>query len=248
MPEKYLFPEKLIEGLIKSRPNRFIMLVKIDGAVVKCHCPSTGRIGSIKFEDIPCLLSKSTDPARKTPYTVEAFSLDAVAKRHKSWIGINQVKANDYVDHFLRTGQLEELTGVVTNLRREVKLGNSRIDFLLNDKDYIEVKTLLKDIPCEGHSKYHKNTAKFNSFDRIIKHFGDVSESIVEGTRAVLLMCYLYDAKPFAVPLPGERENRIVDAAISATDKGMENWQLNLKVDEEGVSLIRCLRLDLFKS
>jgi sugar fermentation stimulation protein A len=247
MPQKYLFPEKLIEGVIQSRPNRFIMLVKIDGAVVKCHCPSTGRIGSIQFKDIPCLLSKSSDPARKTPYTVEAFSLDPVKKKHKAWIGINQVKANDYVDHFLKTGQLEEMAGAVASLRREVKLGNSRIDFLVNDRNYVEVKTLLMDIPCEGHPMYHRNTAKFNSFDRLIKHFGDVSGSIGEGTRAVLLMCYLYDAKPFEVPPPTESEKRIVDAAMSAADKGMENWQLNLKVDEEGVSLVRYLQLDLFK-
>jgi sugar fermentation stimulation protein A len=244
---KYLFSEKLTEGVIQSRPNRFIMQVKIDGAIVKCHCPSTGRIGSIKFEDIPCLLSKSSDPARKTPYTVEAFSLDPVKKKHKAWIGINQVKANDYVSHFLRTGQLEELTVPVASLRREVKLANSRIDFLVNDKDFIEVKTLLMDIPCEGHPMYRKNTSKFNSFDRLIKHFGDASGSIGEGTRAVLLMCYLYDAKPFEVPTPAESEKRIVDAAKSAADKGMENWQLNLKIDEEGVSLVRYLRLDLFK-
>ncbi|MEI6850117.1 MAG: DNA/RNA nuclease SfsA, partial [archaeon] len=48
---KYLFKEPLKEGVIKSRPNRFIMLVLIDGKLEKCHCPSTGRIGNIKFED-----------------------------------------------------------------------------------------------------------------------------------------------------------------------------------------------------
>jgi sugar fermentation stimulation protein A len=224
------------------------MLVEVNGSIVKCHCPSTGRIGSIKFEDIPCLLSKSIDPARKTPYTVEAFSLDPVKKKNKAWIGIDQVKANEYVEHFIRTGQLEEMTHKITGLRREVKLGNSRIDFLLNDRDYVEVKTLLKDIPCESHPKYRKSTAKFNLFDRLIKNFGDVSGSIGEGTRAVLLMCYLYDAKPFEVPPAGESEKKIVDAAISAADKGMENWQINLKVDEEGVSLVRYMRLDLFKS
>jgi sugar fermentation stimulation protein A len=247
MPEKYLFPGKLIEGVIKARPNRFIMLTEVDGAVVKCHCPSTGRIGSIRFEEIPCLLLKSQDPSRKTPYTVEAFSLDPIKKKNKAWIGIDQVKANDYVDHFIRTGQLSELTGPVESLRREVRLGNSRIDFLVNETDYLEVKTLLKDIPCEGHPGYHKSSARFNSFDRIIKHFGDVSGSIGEGTRAIVLMCYLYDAKPFQVPPATVQEKRIVDAAMNAVGKGMENWQVNLKVDEEGISLIRCIRLDLFK-
>ena len=74
---KYLFKEPLIGGLIKSRPNIFIMFVEINGKLEKCHCPSTGRIGSIKFENIPCLLSRAEkNSERKTKYTVEAFSLD----------------------------------------------------------------------------------------------------------------------------------------------------------------------------
>jgi len=75
--EKYLFKKPLIEGLIKSRPNRFIMMVEINGKVEKCHCPSTGRIGDIIFKDIPCLVSKAeSESKRKTKFTVEAFSND----------------------------------------------------------------------------------------------------------------------------------------------------------------------------
>jgi sugar fermentation stimulation protein A len=59
------------------------MNVELGGAVVKCHCPSTGRIGSIGFEDVPRLLSKG-DEGRKTPYTVEAISPDAPRFKH-SW-------------------------------------------------------------------------------------------------------------------------------------------------------------------
>lgn len=246
MPEKYLFSQPLIEGIIRSRPNRFIMLVEIEGVVIKCHCPSTGRIGSLKFEDIPCLLSKSTDPSRKTPCTVEAISLDPPEQINRSWIGIDQVRANDYVYFFLKKELLKEMTGPVNDIRREVKLGNSRIDFLVNGRDYVEVKTMLMDIPCEGHPKYRKSMSKFSSFDRLIKHFGDVSGSIAGGSKAVLLMCYLYDAKRFEVPQASAREMRIVKAAERATRKGLENWQVNLQVDRYGVSLLDYFKLDLF--
>ena len=40
---KYLFPEKLIEGLIKKRQNRFILIVEIYNKEYDCHSPSTGR-------------------------------------------------------------------------------------------------------------------------------------------------------------------------------------------------------------
>ena len=51
------------------------MNVLVNGELEKCHCPSTGRIGNLRFEDIPCLLSEGKNPDRKTKYTVEAFSL-----------------------------------------------------------------------------------------------------------------------------------------------------------------------------
>ena len=249
MPKiKYLFPSKLVEGTIISRPNRFIMVVDVDGQTQECHCPSTGRIGSIRFEGIPCLLSKSNDEKRKTKYTVEAFSLDLPACKTKHWIGINQGKANAYVEFFLMAGMMKELTGPIKSVRREVKLGDSRVDFLINGRDYLEVKTPLKDIHCEGHPRYQKSTAKFLSFERLIKHFSDVSSSIENGSRAIFLMCYLYDAPPFEVPVPDVQEVRIVEAAHAAAVKGVENWQANLHIDENGVEFIRYFNLHLFDS
>ena len=108
---KYLFEERLLEGVIKSRPNRFIMNVLVEGKLEKCHCPSTGRIGNIKFEDIPCLLSRSRSAERKTKYTVEAFSLDELDRPNKSWIGINQTRANEYVEFFIRIRPAEKYAG-----------------------------------------------------------------------------------------------------------------------------------------
>ncbi len=197
---KYLFKEPLEEALILSRPNRFIMNVLINGKVEKCHCPSTGRIGNIKFEDIPCLVSRSRDPSRKTRFTVEAFSLDSRNNPHKSWIGINQTKANEYVEFFIKSGLLGNMVGQVNEIKREVQLGKSRIDFLINKKDYLEVKTPLMVIPTAGHEKHKKNNKPFTSFDRMIKHFQDISNSIKGNSRAILLLCNIYNAKSFEVP------------------------------------------------
>jgi sugar fermentation stimulation protein A len=97
---EYKFGEELILGLIKSRPNRFIMNVEVENELVKCHCPTTGRIWNIIFEDIPCLLSKSSNPMRKTPYTVEAISVNEIDEPNKNWIGINQNAINKYVEFF----------------------------------------------------------------------------------------------------------------------------------------------------
>jgi sugar fermentation stimulation protein A len=243
--KKLLFPRPLAEGLIKSRPNRFIMNVEVGGATIKCHCPSTGRIGSIRFEDVPCLLSQG-GVGRKTPYTVEAISLDAPGRRKKRWIGINQTRANDYVAFFLREGALGDMFPDIATIAREVKLGDSRIDFLVNGRDYVEVKMPLNDLPCEGHPNYIGRDPRPISYERIVKHFTDVGNSISAGSRAIFLLCYGYDAPPFTVPVPRLQERLIVDAARKATDQGLENWQINFAIDAEGVALLCYFRLQLF--
>jgi sugar fermentation stimulation protein A len=244
--EKYFFKNKLIEGVIKSRPNRFIMNVEVNNSIEKCHCPSTGRIGNMKFENIPCLLSESGDKERKTKYTVEAFSLDPITRKEKEWIGINQNKANEYIGFFISKGFLSKMLGKVEKIQREAKLHRSRIDFLVNNNTYLEIKTPLKDIPTDGHPNHEENKKEFNSFERIIKHFEDTSRSIEKGKKAIFLMCCMYGTKRFEVPKPKVAEKKIVSAAKKAASKGLENWQINLKIDKEGISLIKYFKLELF--
>lgn len=46
------FDHALRFGIIRSRPNRFKMMVDIGGDLVEAHCPATGRIGGLTFIDI----------------------------------------------------------------------------------------------------------------------------------------------------------------------------------------------------
>jgi sugar fermentation stimulation protein A len=232
--KKLIFNEELIRGLIKVRPNRFIMLVEINGKIEKCHCPSTGRIGDIDFKNIPCLLSKSNNSTRKTNYTVEAIS-----PLPKMWVGINQTKANGYVEFFLKNNLLQKIIKV-KDIKREVKLNNSRIDFLLNNNCFLEIKTPLRYLPF-GNKKT-KN--RFNSFERLTRHFQEISSQIKKGQRAIVLLCYLYEAERFKVPKESNKE--ITKTVKKSIHKGLENWQINLGIDKKGVTLINYFRLELF--
>jgi sugar fermentation stimulation protein A len=232
---RYTFTKPLIEGTIKSRPDRFIFMVDINGKVQKCHCPSTGRIGNIEFDNVPCLLSENA-PGRFTQYTVEAISSD-----RKNWIGINQNKANHYIDFFLKTRQLSKIAA--GNIQRESRIGYSKIDFIVGNT-YVEVKTPLMDVPGEFTKR---EFAKFDSFDRMIKHFKELSNLLNYGWKAVILLCYMYDAKPFTPPPADGDSWRMQRAAMMATRKGVETWQANLKIDKNGIELVKYFRLKLFK-
>ncbi len=87
----FKYEKSLREAVIKRRKSQFTIDVVFDDEALMCHCPTTGRIGNIDLAGIPCLLSESNDPKRKTPCTVEAVSLDLPISREKSWIGINQM-------------------------------------------------------------------------------------------------------------------------------------------------------------
>jgi sugar fermentation stimulation protein A len=231
----FRFSRPLKQGRIVSRPNRFIMLVRAGNRTLRCHCPTTGRLGDLKLAGLRCLYSTSQSKSRKTGYTVEAIS---TSRARGKWIGINQTAVNRYFEFFLRQGALSQLArGPV---RREVRLGKSRIDFMVGNS-YVEVKTPLITLPA-GAAVARVKRSRFDSFDRLIKHMGELKDSLATGKKAKIVLCYLYDAKPFMPPRPDGTNYRILSAARSAEQAGVERWQVNLRVTRVGVSLITYFR------
>jgi sugar fermentation stimulation protein A len=209
------------------------MNVEIDGKIEKCHCPTTGKVGNIVFRDIPCLLSKSDNSNRKTPYTVEAFLWESRENQDKSWIGINQTAVNRYVEHFLRAGLFNE-TG--EPVHREQTLGSSRLDFRVG-RCYLEVKMPLFYLFSKTESL---NNQAPTSLERFIKHVGDLGNSLSSNDRAILLTCFMFDAPRFVPPAPSKRSAELVDTVKTSMARGVEIWQLNLTIDANGVSFVRC--------
>lgn len=110
----YRFEKPLQEAVLLKRNSQFTMDVMIDGNVVKCHCPTTGRIDDIEINNIACLVSESDDPKRKLKYTVEAISCDDLNNPDKQWIGINQILSNSLVEYFLQNHLLNNMVSDYT--------------------------------------------------------------------------------------------------------------------------------------
>jgi sugar fermentation stimulation protein A len=239
----FRFRQPLKEGILVSRPNRFVMIVRTKNQTIRCHCPTTGRLGDAKLRGLPCLYSIAQGRKRKTGYTVEAISFDDERKKNKSWIGINQTASNRYIEYFLTNGQLSRMAS--GGVRREVRLGGSRIDFLVGNT-YVEVKTPLINLPTAETIEKIKH-GRFDSFDRLIKHMMELKKLLRdEESRAVIAMCYLYDAESFKVPAEDRFNSSILRAARWAEESGVENWQVNLKINKIGVDIIRYFRNKLF--
>lgn len=234
------FLDKLLKAKILRRLSRFTFEIEINGSTEIAHCPATGKIAnrSIKnFEAMDCLVSPANNLARKTQWTVEAI------KVNDSWFGINQNKSNRYVEEFLKSEQAVDLLLQSNNeLKREFKLDESRIDFRV-DSTLLEVKTMLAeyygtyDNPIVGNSERPSVT-------RMSKHVHTLANNITNGnfSRAILLSVFQYDAPPFRPPSNVEEYSDFVEELKAAKAAGLENWQLNLEIDEAGVSIKRVFR------
>ena len=152
---KYVFEKELQEAIIIKRNSQFTMNVDINGEIVKCHCPATTRIGDVDLAGVHCLVSKSDDPKRKLKYTVEAVSFDNPDSNDKNWVGINLILSNRIVEYLLNTHQLDQMVKDYDEVRREVFLGSSKLDFLVGNT-YLEVKTPLTTVNVKYGDKIKK--------------------------------------------------------------------------------------------
>lgn len=262
---KYLsFPQPLIEGLITARPNRFIMNVNINGISVDCHCPVTGKIFDVDFNKSPavCLLSehiqtKKSSKVRRTQYTVEAISLDP---EKKEFIGINQMKANNYMEYFVANNQLPFLPTSKTSLiEREVKIGQSKLDFRIDQRHLLEIKTPLTfsqqlRYPVTHHLMPAKKRITFPANHRLIKHVGELSNMLFsqnhslpidQHAQAHLCLVFMYDALPFQAP--EDPDPNTLEAIEKAARQGVQYHQINLKINAQGVTFLDTFPLNFAK-
>ena len=238
MNEQFVFAPPLKQGTIIKRLTQFTMLVDIDGVETRCHCPSLTRIGDFDNAGLPCLYSVSDDPNRKLPITVEAVSVDD-HDPHK-WIGINMVKSNRMVEHFLRTHQLDAMISDYTegDIRREVPLGLSKLDFLVGNT-YLEVKTMVMSLDVEygPHIKVQKQ-APLHDIDRMLKHSMSLADSLKDHERAIMLTVHQYVPDNIVRPHPNTRQTEhVIEVFRYVLERGMEWWTLNLNFQPDGVSV-----------
>ena len=247
-PCVYKFPEKLKEGIIVNKLNRFVVIVEIKGYTFKCYCPSTGRIGLVSLIGLPCLVSESDEETnRKTQYTLEAISYDKPSKKDKEWIGVNQTASNTYISYFIASGALSKMVIIQNKIERESYFSHSRLDIKADDT-YIEIKTplqiiekkvpshLVQELPTESSGK-----------ERLIKHLNDLAKHASDKQRSIILYCFQYirdkdcdyyfdGGGKHNFKFRGSKE--IEEAVETASNAGVESWTIELKITPKKVELV----------
>ena len=236
---KLMFEKPLIKAKIKARINRFVFIVDLNGQEVEAHCPSGGTVAGISrkdFKDIECLMSDhGPDTGRRTRYTVETISLDD----GMTYAGINQTKSNRYVEYFLQDDAVKSILQITDEVKREKKLGNSRIDFKAGDY-YIEVKTMVADYYCKASPRLTALMREQHpSIERMQKHVRTLTNELKSNnSRAAIITVFQYDAPTFEPPVDDPVYAEFVEDLKLAKVAGLRQYQMNILITETYAELI----------
>lgn len=174
-----LFNQTLQAAKLLRRYKRFLADVELpDGKQLTVHCPNTGSMLGCNEPGLPVLISRSDNPKRKYPHTLE------MVKGQAGWVGINTSLTNKLVREALESGLFPEL-GHFATIRPEVKTGNSRLDFLLSNGSeltYLEVKNCTM---AKGNIALFPDAVTA----RGTKHLAELLRLHEEGYRAALIFC-----------------------------------------------------------
>ena len=111
--------QRMVSGVFLERPNRFVAHIEINGVLEVCHVKNTGRCRELLPAGASVWCQESTNPNRKTKY-----DLIAVQKGQRL-INMDSQAPNAAVKEWLLSGGL----GMISDLKAEVKNGDSRFDF-----------------------------------------------------------------------------------------------------------------------
>jgi sugar fermentation stimulation protein A len=169
-------PAPLIAGRLVRRYQRFLADVELaDGTCVTAHTPNTGSMKQCAVPGHPVLVSRSDNPNRKLPFTLELIRVNG------HWVDTHTHRTNRVVEEGLRRGWIVELAGF--DVTPEFRIGKSRIDFLLEkgeDKVLVEVKNVT--LVCDPGTACFPDAPT----ERGRKHLRELLAAREEGYRSVI--------------------------------------------------------------
>ena len=167
--------QKIVTGIFRSRPNRFVAMCEVEGQTYRCHVKNTGRCRELLIPGVQVYLQDRRGEGGSTD-----FSLIAVKKGNQI-VNIDSQAPNAVVKEALLSGSLV-LPGYEDPdlVRGEYTFGDSRLDFYIEKdgrKGLVEVKgvtlevegaALFPDAPTQRGIKHLNELAKAEGHDRFV--------------------------------------------------------------------------------
>jgi sugar fermentation stimulation protein A len=220
----------LQRGTLVRRYKRFLADIEAqDGAVFTVHCPNTGAMTGCAEPGSPAWYSRSDNPNRKYPHTLEVVQTPA------GYVSVNTGRANALVGEAIRESVIGELGGAL-EVKPEAKIpeGNGRFDFLVTLPDgsaWVEVKsaTLL----LEGGVGAFPDAVSA----RALKHVDALVKRVQAGDRGVLVFCAQHCGIR-SVRAAHEIDPEYTEALHAAIGEGVEVLAYGCETDLEQMSIV----------
>lgn len=178
-----IFESKLIPGVLIRRYKRFLADVDLAGlGRITAHCPNTGSMLGLARPGMRVWLREAGGTARKY-----RFSWELAEPSEGLLVGINTGRSNGLVQEALQHGSPAALAGF-SSIRREVRVGDSRLDFLLagypgRGDCYVEVKNVTAAVSA-GVALFPDAVS-----ERASRHLRELAELRRGGARCALVYC-----------------------------------------------------------
>lgn len=199
----------------------------VDEKIETVHVKNTGRCKELLVPDAKVYLFVSDNPDRKTKY--DLIAVEKVTDRGVLLVNMDSQVPNDVVGEWLKKNVLFSHNAII---KREVKFGNSRFDFFVEDgerKAFVEVK---------GVTLENDGVVSFPDAptERGVKHINELISCIEQGFEAYII---------FVVQMKGinrfepnaEHHKEFADALKLAREKGVKVLVYDCLVTPDSIEL-----------
>lgn len=226
--------DNMFEGVFRSRPNRFLAEVEIEGTICICHVKNTGRCKELLTEGARVLVQKADAPQRKTAYDLIAVYKGDIL------INMDSQAPNKVVMEWLNRGGYFEN---ITHIKPECRYQNSRFDFYVEadgKKHFMEVKGVT--LEQDGVLKFPDAPT-----ERGVKHIRELMEALEAGYGGHILFVAQMEPCDYFVPNE-ETHPEFAHVLRQAEAQGVKVCCVNCTVTEESLEILDFVPVRLMRS
>eukprot|EP01023_Acetabularia_acetabulum_P065499 TRINITY_DN8683_c2_g1_i5.p1 TRINITY_DN8683_c2_g1~~TRINITY_DN8683_c2_g1_i5.p1 ORF type:complete len:285 (-),score=35.56 TRINITY_DN8683_c2_g1_i5:197-979(-) len=218
-----------VSGQLVKRYKRFLADVLVNTGAqqkqVTVYCPNTGPMsGLLQRELAPVMLSVSDNKKRKYAHTLEWIEVEDGIH-----VGAHSAIANTLAFQILDNNLIDQI-GTPKTIKKEVKMGKSRLDFVVEDERgdewYIEVKSATWAL----HTTQGKKIAVFPDTvsERAQKHMAALMDIHDKGLKSMCL--YIIQRGDCATFSPSqEKDPEYAKLAKQAYEAGVQFVAVSVK-------------------
>lgn len=221
--------ENVVKGTFKSRPNRFIAKVEIDGKEETVHVKNTGRCRELLQSGVTVYLEKSSNPNRKTAY--DLIAVEKIRENKKNLLVNMDSQVPNVIAYNWLKGE-NPLFSENAKIRREVTFGDSRFDLYVEDderKAFVEVKGVT--LEFDGYALFPDAPT-----ERGVKHIKELVKAKEAGYEAyILFVIQMKEVHSFSPHK--EMHPDFAEALLDAYNKGVKVLGMDCVVTPDSISI-----------